>query len=51
VQFVPDACLLPGLEILLAGLATAPAQFGWQVLPVDPCLQDEDDACQDLSVA
>src|SRR5262245_51552490 len=47
---LPNAGLLPGLEVVLAGLAAAPAQLGGQVLPVDPGPQDEDDAGEDLAV-
>lgn len=42
MESFPGPCLLPALEMTPAGLATAPAQFRGQVLPVDACLQDED---------
>jgi hypothetical protein len=50
MQPLPDAGLLPGLEVVLARLAAAPAQLGRQVLPVESRLEDEDDAGKDLAV-
>src|SRR5581483_1297992 len=50
VQLLPDASLIPQPQIVAAGFATAAAQFGWQVVPGDAGLEDEEDAGEGLAV-
>ena len=41
---VPDARLLPGGRVVLAGPAAAPARLRGEVFPIDAGLEDGDDA-------
>src|SRR5262245_29999790 len=49
MQTLPDAGLLPGLEVLLERAATTPTQLGGDFFPGDTRLQDEDDARHHLT--
>jgi hypothetical protein len=49
MQPIPDSGPLPCGECLPAGTPASPSQLGWQVVPGDPSLEDEDDAGEDLA--
>src|SRR5258708_20441939 len=46
----PDAGLVPGLQVMSAGLAATAAQFGRQVVPGHTGLEDEENAGENLAV-
>src|SRR5580700_8726226 len=50
MQLDPDAGLVPGLQVMSARLAATATQFGRQVIPSNPGLQDEQDAGEDFAV-
>jgi hypothetical protein len=50
MELLPDPGLIPLAQVVAAGLATAAAQFGGQVVPGDAGLEDEQDAGEDLAL-
>src|SRR5262245_58208905 len=51
VQLDPDAGSVPKLQVVTAGLAATTPKFGWQVVPGNTGLEDEQDAGKNLSGA
>src|SRR5205085_1659431 len=50
MEFLPDTSLVPEVEVVPAGLATAAAEVGGQLVPGDAGLEDEENAREDLAV-
>src|SRR5262249_12539796 len=50
MQIHPDAGLVPGLQIVSAGLAATAPKFGRQIVPSDTGLEDEQNASENLAV-
>src|SRR5437879_1883237 len=50
MKLAPHAGLLPQLEVMPTGFAATTAHVAGQVVPRDACLEDEQDASEDLPI-